>query len=120
MNSANELLRQRVELLKVLMTQNPEPPFEWRHCYEMPNGKVHWALSDPTSEAEGKVSSFYMVLEANFERTMGGGTIATEPLPMLVVEALNALPDLIEFYEQHRPLTVDEDPEVRLLRGDSA
>lgn len=86
--------------LKGLLEHVPKPPFNWSQCYEMPNGDIHWALVDPASESDGKVSCCYMILEASYDKTMAGGTIATEPLPQLVVESLNVLPELLEKYQQ--------------------
>src|ERR1051325_10669754 len=44
----------------------PAGPLTWEQCYGMGKGKQHWALCDPASTADGKVSDVYWVLLASW------------------------------------------------------
>lgn len=42
--------------------QLPAGPFTWEQVYEMGGGEVHWALCDPASTHEGRVTDHNLVL----------------------------------------------------------
>lgn len=93
-----DLTQEQINQLKALMQRVPNPPYKWSRCYEIENQK-HWALTEPQSDAMGKVPCGYLILFCSSRETVSW-SLEQEPLPALIAAALNALPSLIARWEE--------------------
>lgn len=79
----------------------PPGPFTWEHVYEMGHGCVHWALCDPESAAEGRITDPHLILKTT-RSTYSGDAPETWQTPLgqsprlqLIAELLTHLPDIL-------------------------
>jgi hypothetical protein len=80
--------------LLALFAKLPPGPFWWEQCYELDG--MNWAICDATNKAEGRVTSGYMVLHADYDKCYDGQPLSEQDLPKAVIESLNAVPGLIQ------------------------
>lgn len=98
----NRELRTQLQQL-LAAAQLPEGPFTWEHVYEC--GEVHWALCDPASRAEGRVTDGYLVLHASWptwsdDAETWGQPLSTYPRLALIAALLTHARDLLACPEE--------------------
>lgn len=81
----------------------PEP-WEWKQCYQLHDGwenTIHWAITDPASEAEGRVTNHLLVLWHHWPDSLGT-PVPDDPDLQFIARARADIPALLAEIEALR------------------
>lgn len=70
MADAREIARRLEEIRKRADAATPGPWY-WKHSYEMPDGEIHWELTNPVEDKKGRTIDASLVLETSHPTWLG-------------------------------------------------